>query len=173
MRFRDVSDKGTASVHQICANFGKSATETSMTRQAFGEESMNCTLKFHTHQDRKRRNRLRAKSRACSSFFFGAKGFFTKNSSWQAKQSFPHTTVSFYYDYVKMCEDFAPNFSDERTGCCITTPHRPTLSFSSENDFGRSNMTVVPHPHQFPLFPPLKTKLKDLHIGIIEVMEAE
>jgi hypothetical protein len=28
--------------------------------------------------------------------FFGTKGFFTKNSSCQAKQSIPHTTVTFY-----------------------------------------------------------------------------
>jgi hypothetical protein len=26
-----------------------------------------------------------------------------KNSSWQAKQSIPHTTVTFYGDCVKMC----------------------------------------------------------------------
>jgi hypothetical protein len=31
---------------------------------------------------------------------------FTENSSWQAKQSIPHATVTFYSDCVKMCEDF-------------------------------------------------------------------
>jgi hypothetical protein len=31
---------------------------------------------------------------------------------------------AFYCDCVKMCEDFAPNFGDKRTGCCImTTSH--------------------------------------------------
>jgi hypothetical protein len=27
-----------------------------------------------------------------------------------------------------MCEDFAANFGDKRTGCCITTTHRLTHS---------------------------------------------
>jgi hypothetical protein len=34
-------------------------------------------------------------------------GLFTKNLFWQAKQSITHTTVTFYGDRVKMCEDFA------------------------------------------------------------------
>jgi hypothetical protein len=29
---------------------------------------------------------------------------FIKNSSWQAKQSVPHTTVIFYGDCMKICE---------------------------------------------------------------------
>jgi hypothetical protein len=53
--------------------------------------------------------------------FFDIWGLFTKNSSWQFKQSAPHTTLMFYSDCVKMCEDFDPNFGDEGTGCCITT----------------------------------------------------
>jgi hypothetical protein len=32
-----------------------------------------------------------------------------------------------------MYEDFALNFGDKRTGCCITTTHRLTLSFSPGN----------------------------------------
>jgi hypothetical protein len=31
----------------------------------------------------------------------------------QAKQSIPHTTVTFYDNCFKMCEDFAPNFGDK------------------------------------------------------------
>jgi hypothetical protein len=34
---------------------------------------------------------------------------FTKNSSWQARQSILHTTAMFYGDCVKMCEDFTLN----------------------------------------------------------------
>jgi hypothetical protein len=37
-----------------------------------------------------------------------------------------------YGDWMKMYENFAPNFGDKRTGCCITT-HRLTLPFSSGN----------------------------------------
>jgi hypothetical protein len=61
-----------------------------------------------------------------------SRGLFTKNSSWQAKQSM-HTTVTFYSDCVKMCEDFALNFGDKRTGCCIMTMHCLTLPCSPRN----------------------------------------
>jgi hypothetical protein len=58
------------------------------------------------------------KSKAKSMFIilFDTKGFFTKNSSWQAKQSILHTTVKFYGDCVKTCEDFVPKFGEKRTG---------------------------------------------------------
>jgi hypothetical protein len=36
-----------------------------------------------------------------------------------------------YGDYVKMCEDFAPNFDDKTTGCYMTTMHSLILPFSS------------------------------------------
>jgi hypothetical protein len=55
------------------------------------------------------------------------------NTSWQTKQSIPHTTVIFYGDCVKMFQDFAPNFDDKSTGRCITTTHRPTLRSLPEN----------------------------------------
>jgi hypothetical protein len=42
----------------------------------------------------------------------------------------PHTTVTSYSDCVKVCEDFAPNFGDKRTVCCIITTLRPTIPFS-------------------------------------------
>jgi hypothetical protein len=37
----------------------------------------------------------------------------------------------------------------------------------------KSNMTVVPHPPYFPLFPRLKIKLKGRHFDTTEVTEAE
>jgi hypothetical protein len=40
-----------------------------------------------------------------------------------------HTTVMFYGHCVKIWEDFAPNFGDKTTGCCITM-HHLTLPFS-------------------------------------------
>jgi hypothetical protein len=75
----------TASVHQILFK-SRSATETlTMIRQAFGEERMSRTRVFEWHDrfrpDRKRRDRWRAKSRACSSFSLTSRGLFTKNSS--------------------------------------------------------------------------------------------
>jgi hypothetical protein len=70
--------------------------------------------KVQTHQDRKRRNRWRAKSRACSSFpLTSSRGLFTKNLSWQAEQSILHTNVTIYGDCMKMCKDLTPNFGDK------------------------------------------------------------
>jgi hypothetical protein len=51
----------------------------------------------------------------------------------EAKQSIPHAAVTFYGDYVKMCEDFAPNFGDKIAGCCITITHRLIPHFSPGN----------------------------------------
>jgi hypothetical protein len=87
--------------------------------------------------------------------------FFTENLSWQAKQSILHTTVAFYGDCVKMYEDFTPNFEDKRADC-ITKVHSLMLPF-----FTRNNMTVVPYPPYFSLFPQLKIKLKDRHFDAI------
>jgi hypothetical protein len=50
-----------------------------------------------------------------------------------------------------MCEDFASNFGDKRTGHCIMTAHHLTLSFS----------------------PPYFSQLKSRHYDIVEVIEAE
>jgi hypothetical protein len=85
--------------------------------------------------------------------FFDIKGLFTKNSSWQTKQSFPHITVTFLDDCMRTCEDFALNFFDKRTNCCITTTHHLTLPFSPGNYFTKNNMTVVSHPPCLSVFP--------------------
>jgi hypothetical protein len=90
--------------------------------------------------------------------------FFTKNLSWQAKQSILHTTVMLYGDCMKMCEDFAPNFADKITRCCITTIYNLTLPFSVAIFFTKSNKTFAPPPPTLHLFPQLKIKLKDHHL---------
>jgi hypothetical protein len=64
-----------------------------------------------------------SQERACSSFSLTPRGMFKKNSFWQAIQSIPHTTVMVYVNYVKVCEDFTPNFGDKITGCRIMTRH--------------------------------------------------
>jgi hypothetical protein len=46
-----------------------------------------------------------------------SRGFFTKNSPWQAEESIPHIIVIFYGDSMKMCEDFTLIFIFE--GCIL------------------------------------------------------
>jgi hypothetical protein len=97
--------------------------------------------------------------------FFDIKGIVHKEFI-PAGQTVPHTIVTFYGDCVKMCEDFTPNFGDNRTCCCITTTH---------------NITLVPHPPyssdlppcDFSLLPQLKMKLKGHHVDTMDVIEAE
>jgi hypothetical protein len=105
---------------------------------------------------------------------------FTKNLSWQTKESMPHTTMIFYGACVKMCEDFEPNFSDKRTGCWIMTMHRLTLPFSPGNFWPKTTWLLSPTHHtHLPctlvtfLFPWLKIKLKGRHFGTTEVNKAE
>jgi hypothetical protein len=111
--------------------------------------------------------------------FFDIKGILHKEFV-LAGQTVPHTTVRFYGDCMKMCEDFTLNFSVKTTGCCTTTAHRLTLPFLPGNFFTTNNMTVGPQPPNFPdlvpcnfsMFPQLKRKLKGSHFDTIEVIEA-
>jgi hypothetical protein len=43
-----------------------------------------------------------------------SRGFFNKIFSWQAKQSIPHTTVTFNGDCMKLCKNFAPNVGEKK-----------------------------------------------------------
>jgi hypothetical protein len=97
---------------------------------------------------------------------------FTKNSCWQAEQPFPLTTLMFYGDCVKMCEDFAPKFGDKRTACCITTTYRLTLNFSPGNFFYQKQHNCRSHPPHFCLIPQLKIKLKGSLFDTTVVIEA-
>jgi hypothetical protein len=70
-----------------------------------------------------------------------------------------------------MCEDFAPNFGDKRSGCCITT-HRLTFPFPPVNFDQKQHDCSHPTYLTF-LFPRLKIKLKGSHFDTVEVIEAE
>jgi hypothetical protein len=121
---------------------------------------------------------VKGKSRACGSFSL-TKGdkyklwrlvpkrtdkrrLFTKNSSWQPKQPTVHTTVTFYGDYIKMCEDFPLNTGDKRTERCIMTMHHLTINFYYEI-FYQNNMAVIPHPTYSPALTPC-----DFPVSLIE-----
>jgi hypothetical protein len=71
---------------------------------------------------------------------------------------------------MKMCKDFAPNFGDKRTGCCITT-HCLTLPFSPGNFFYQKQHDCRPPPTLLTLLGSLR--LKGCHFDTTEVIEAE
>jgi hypothetical protein len=124
----------TEEQHHILCKSLKSVTGTlAVIKQAFEEESINSIRKVQTHRDKKGEIIEEKKSRACSSFSLTSKRLFTKNSSRQARQLISLVTATSYGDCFKMCEDFNQNFGDKTTGCCITTTHCLTLSFSPGN----------------------------------------
>jgi uncharacterized protein YmfQ (DUF2313 family) len=113
-------------------------------------------------------------ARPCFSFSLTSRGLLTKNSSWQAKQSVPHTAVTFYANCMNMCEDFTQNFGNKRTGWLLHHDNTPShTSYSTREFLTKNNMTVISHPPYFPLFFQLKKKLKGHHFDIIKVSEAE
>jgi hypothetical protein len=130
-----ISRRVQQQVHiKFCANIGKVRLRSwQWLDESLGKKAWTVHGTFKLIETEKRRDRWRAKSRVCSSCSLTSRGFFTNNSSRHAELSIPHTIVTFYGDCVKMCEDFALNFDDKRTGCCITVMHRFTLPFSLGN----------------------------------------
>jgi hypothetical protein len=92
----------------------------------------------------KKAKQVKSKVKSMLIIFFDIKGIVHKEFVRAAKQSISHATVKFYGECVKMCEDFSLNFGDKRTGCSITTTHRPTLPFLPGIVFTKNNTTVVP-----------------------------
>jgi hypothetical protein len=71
-------------------------------------------------------------------------------------------------------KDFARNFDNKRTGCCITAMYCLTLPFSPGNFWPKTTRLSSPHPPYFSLlFPRLEIKLKGRHFDTIEVLEVE
>jgi hypothetical protein len=92
----------------------------------------------------------------------------TKNWTWQAKQSIPPSTVTFYGDCVKMCQDFAPN------NWLLHHDNAPYHSFIfHQGILTNTNLAIVPDPPYFSLYPRLRIKLKGRHFDTVEVMESE
>jgi hypothetical protein len=53
-----------------------------------------------------------------------------KNFDLADNQSIAHTDVTFCGDYAKVCEDFYPNFGENRTDCYNTTTQCLTFPFN-------------------------------------------
>jgi hypothetical protein len=74
--------------------------------------------------------------------------------------------MTVYGEYMKVCEDFTPNFS-----CYNTTTHGLTLPFHHE--FLTKHNTTAVSTHPTFLVPRVKIKLKGHHFCTIEVIGAE
>jgi hypothetical protein len=75
---------------KFCANLEKSGTEAlAVIRQAFGGESMSSTWKGQLTEIKKGKTG-EEQNQSMLIIFIDIKRPFTKNSSWQAKQSVPH-----------------------------------------------------------------------------------
>jgi hypothetical protein len=103
-------------------------------KQALGEESVSRTWVFEWKSPNsprlKKAKRVKSEVKSILIIFIGIKSLFTRNLFWQAKQSISHTTVMFYGNCMKLCDDFAPNFGDKRTGSCIMTAAYLSLPIS-------------------------------------------
>ena len=102
------------------------------------------------HQGQIRPDRRKAMSRARSSLSLMSRGLCTKNLSQQAKLWTLGSTVTFCGDCVKRCEDFAPNFGENRPGCFTMTTHHLTLP-SSPTSFWRKTKLLLSPTHRTPM----------------------
>jgi hypothetical protein len=72
-----------------------------------------------------------------------------------------------------MCEDFVPKFGDKRTGSCITTMHRVTLShFFHQGIFDQKQHDCRQLPTLLFSIPPIEDKTEICHFDTTEVIEA-
>jgi hypothetical protein len=141
---------------KLCVNLGKSATETlAMSGQVSGKKAWAAHGKFKLTNSEKGETDEEQSQDHVHHF-----SLTSKISSWQAKQSIPHIAVAFYWDSVKIWEDFASNFGDKRTCSCITTTHCLTLTFSPGSFYQKQNVCRS-------LFPRL------CHFDTTEVAETE
>jgi hypothetical protein len=136
MQFHDGPNSECAS--NFTQSSTKSVTKTlTMIREAFGEERPNSRQKRH--------DRWRAKSEACSSFFWHQEDYPQRIRPGTQNNQF-RILLWCFIATVKMWKDFGPNFDDKRTGCCIMTMQCLTLPFSPRIFFTNNNIIVIPHP---------------------------
>jgi hypothetical protein len=97
----------------------------------------------------KKVRQVKSKAKSMLITFYDIKGIVHKEFILAGQIINPHTTVTFYGDCIKMCEDFTPNFGNKRTGCCIMTKLRHTLPFPQGNFFTKNNKNIILYPPYF------------------------
>jgi hypothetical protein len=96
---------------------------------------------------------------------FDIKELLTKNSYWQAKQSIPHITATFYGDCVKNVQRFRSELWRQNNWLLLHDNEPSHTSFLNREFFAK-NITAVPHPTYSPdldpcdfcLFPAILTQ---------------
>jgi hypothetical protein len=69
---------------------------------------------------------------------------------------------------LKICKDFVLNFGDKKNWL-LRHDNAPSHTFLFNREFvTKNNMTVVPHPPHFSVFPQLKIKLMEVKIKLME-----
>jgi hypothetical protein len=118
----------------------------------------------------KKAKRVESKVKSMLIILFDVKGIIHKEFNLEGQT----VNSAYYCDFLRqLCEDFAANFEDKRTGCRITTMHRLTHPFSPRNFWPKATRLSSPHPSYLSVFPRLKIKLKCRHFDRIKVFKAE
>jgi hypothetical protein len=152
MRFRDGSDKGSASnVVQISEKVGRRPWQWWDKRS--GKKAWTLHWKYKLTEIEKGKTGEEQSHDHARNFHWHQWGF-----SRRIRPGRPNSQFRILlWHCVKMCEDFAPNFNGKITGCCITTTHRLILPFSKGNFWPKTTWLSSPTHPTF-LFSPIEDK---------------
>jgi hypothetical protein len=163
IRFRCGLDKGTKTNQPSCP--GLLVTRAGFTVMALRQSNDHTNGKVQTHRDRKRRDRLRAKSRECSAFF-DIKGIVDKEFVLGGQT----VNSAYYCDVLRRMRDnvhrLRPKIWRKGTGRCITKTYLYTLPFSPGNFWPKirwlSEITAVGIRHADDVAPSLRKSWQSL-----------
>jgi hypothetical protein len=92
---------------------------------------------------------VKSKVKGMLIIFLTSRGLFTKNSSWQAKQSVQHTTVTFTVTVLK-CAKTSPRTLVTKELAVASQQHTVSHFLFTREVLTKNNMTLVPHPPSLP-----------------------